>query len=276
MSKTDLPVIGAALNVTNVEHLKTWLLEKDRDVEIQDFVFPSVLDGDWQGIVGLYGQHLAGYKGRIGIHGPFFGLSFAAMDPEIQNVVRDRMFQGLAICEALGAKQMVVHSPFTNWHHMNFGHSDKLKDQIHEASHTILDPVVGRARDQGCVLVIENIEDVDPMERVWLAESFDSDAVKVSIDTGHANCARGAAGAPPVDYFVKAAGKQLAHVHLQDTDGHADRHWLPGQGTINWPVFFQALASHCDNPHLVIEVMGQYQSRIPACVAKLEEQGLAQ
>lgn len=276
MSNTDLPVIGAALNIMNVELLKPWLFEKNRDVEIQDFVFPSVMDGDWQSIAGLYEKHFAGYEGRIGIHGPFFGLDLAATDPEIQNVIRNRMFQGLAVCEALGATQMVVHSPFTHWHHLNFGDSDKLKGEIYEACHACLDPVVARAKDQGCELVIENIEDVDPMERVRLAESFDSDTVRVSLDTGHANCARGASGAPPVDYFVKAAGKQLAHVHLQDTDGHADRHWLPGMGTISWPAFFEALNGYTDNPRLVIEVFGTYVPGMADCVARFEEQGLAQ
>ncbi|MEX3011831.1 sugar phosphate isomerase/epimerase family protein [Hoeflea sp. TYP-13] len=276
MSKTDLPVIGAALNIMNVKLLKPWLFEKNRDVEIQDFVYPSVMDGDWQGIVSLYEQHFAGFEGRIGIHGPFFGLDLAATDPEIQNVIRNRMFQGLDICEALGATHMVVHSPFTHWNDLNFGNSDNLKSQIYEACHACLDPVVARAEDQGCMLVIENIEDVDPMERVRLAESFDSDAVKVSIDTGHANCARGASGAPPVDYFVKTAGKQLGHVHLQDTDGYADRHWLPGLGTICWPAVFEALRNYSENPRLVVEVFGSYVADIPVCIARFEEQGLAQ
>ena len=30
--------------------------------------------------------------------------------------------------------------------------------------------------------------------------------------------------APSVDMFVREAGEDLAHLHLQDTDGHADRH----------------------------------------------------
>ena len=276
MSKTDLPVIGAAVNIMNLAPLKPWLFEKNRDVEIQDFVFPSVLDGDWQGIVNLYREHFAGFEGRIGIHGPFFGLDLAATDPEIQKVIRSRMFQALDVCEALGATHMVVHSPFTHWHHLNFGDSDKLRGEIFEACHASLDPVVARAKEQGCMLVIENIEDVDPMERVRLADSFDNDTVKVSIDTGHANCSRGASGAPPVDYFVKAAGKQLAHVHLQDTDGFADRHWLPGQGTICWPAFFEALKNYGGKPLLVVEVFGTYVPGIPECIARFEEQGLAQ
>jgi hypothetical protein len=66
------------------------------------------------------------------------------------------------------------------------------------------------------------------LDRLDLARSFDSAAVKLSIDTGHAHNAHCDQGAVPVDYFVVAAGEWLAHVHLQDTDGFADRHWAPG------------------------------------------------
>ena len=63
----------------------------------------------------------------------------------------------------------------------------------------------------------------------------------LSIDTGHANYAHGSTGGPPVDYFVHAAGDMLHHVHLQDTDGYADRHWNPGEGNVSWPAVFRAL-----------------------------------
>lgn len=276
MSATHLPVIGACLTVGAAEQLQTWLFDKDRDLEIQDFVFPETLESGGHDIVDRYAGLLDGFRGRIGIHGPFFGLDLAAIDPDIQAVVRKRLLQGLDACEALGATQMVVHSPFTVWHHLNFGNSPQMKQRIVETFQDNLAPVVSRAEDIGCTLVIENIEEADPLERVRLADAFGSDRVRVSIDTGHANCAHGSFGAPPVDQFVKAAGGRLEHVHLQDTDGQADCHWLPGNGTVNWPAFFEALRDHCDQPRLVIEVLGQYQAEIPACVARLEAQGLAQ
>lgn len=276
MSATHPPVIGACLTIETAQQLRDWLFDKDRDLEIQDFVFPETLESDWQTIVDQYGTLLNGFNGRVGIHGPFFGLDMAAIDPDISAVVQKRLLQGLSICEALSATHMVVHSPFTTWMNQNFGNMPQFKDRIFEACHNNLAPVVARAEDLGCMLVIENIEDVDPMERVRLAESFGSDQVKVSVDTGHANCSHGSSGAPPVDYFVKAAGKQLEHVHLQDTDGYADRHWLPGEGNIHWPSVFEALKDYCDQPRLVIEVLGKYQTDIPACVAHFEDQGLAQ
>ncbi|MBR7518030.1 TIM barrel protein, partial [Mycobacterium tuberculosis] len=93
-------------------------------------------------------------------------------------------------------------------------------------THATLAPVVARAAETGVELVIENIEDKDPTDRVTLARTFDSPAVRVSLDTGHAHYAHGSTGAPPVDQYVTAAGNMLTHVHIQDADGYADRHWL--------------------------------------------------
>ena len=76
-------------------------------------------------------------------------------------------------------------------------------------------------------LVLENIQDPEPAHRREMVEGIGSDWLRLSIDTGHAQLARRAAGAPPVDYFVRDAGALLSHVHLQDVDGHADRHSGP-------------------------------------------------
>ncbi|TIW76161.1 MAG: sugar phosphate isomerase/epimerase, partial [Mesorhizobium sp.] len=75
----------------------------------------------------------------------------------------------------------------------------------------------------------------------------------------------GSTGAPPVDYFVRAAGNRLQHVHLQDADGYADRHWSLGEGTIQWRSVFAALARLESNPRLIIEIRDK--SRIPASAA---------
>jgi len=136
-----------------------------------------------------------------------------------------------------------------------------------------LHPVVKRAQETGITLVIENIEDVDPATRRALVDSFDSPAIALSIDTGHAQLARRAAGAPPVDYFVRDAGAQLAHVHLQDVDGHADRHWAPGEGEIAWAAVFRALADCPGAPHLVLELRDKRD--IPKGFAHLRDLGLA-
>ena len=81
---TDLPVIGAALTVSTLETLHPWLKDGARDVEVQDFFYPHVIDGDWRERAERARDLLDGHEGRIGIHGPFFHLPLDAYDSEIR------------------------------------------------------------------------------------------------------------------------------------------------------------------------------------------------
>ena len=247
--------VGAALFVADLENYRDWLIEGQRDLEIQDWMDPRNFGDAADALVSRAKTLLDGHQGRLGIHGPFYDLPIDAVDSDIRAVVQKRMLQGLDAAEKLGATQMVLHSPYSTWDHNNLDAFPDARDAKVNQVHETLGPIVKRAEDQGVELVLENIQDIDPMDRLRLAQSFGSEAVKVSIDTGHAHYAHGSTGAPPVDYFVRAAGASLAHVHLQDADGYADRHWAPGEGSVNWLAVFTALAEAAPEARLVMELV---------------------
>lgn len=269
----SLPLIGAAMNVADLETHRDWLIAGQRDLELQDFIDADVLNGDWRPLVDRAKSLLDGYAGRLGIHGPFWGFAIDTPDPDVRVVVQRKLMQGLDVCEALGGTHMVVHSPFTTWDFNNLPLYPRARARKVEYCHLAMAGAVKRAEDIGVTLVIENIEDKDPADRVLLAQSFNSPAVAVSIDTGHAHYAHGSTGAPPVDYFVKAAGNQLAHVHIQDADGYADRHWVPGKGTVAWEAVFAALGELAVSPRLILELNDL--SRIREAADWLVEKGFA-
>ncbi|KAA0698858.1 sugar phosphate isomerase/epimerase [Neorhizobium sp. P12A] len=271
---TSLPVLGAAMTLDDLEIHRDWLFEKQRDLELQSFVEANILNGDWTPLADRTKKLLDGYTGRLGIHGPFWGFIIASQDPDIRDVVKKRIGQALDVCENIGATQMVIHSPYTTWSYNNLDNNKGEREKIVDYCHQTLRDAVKRAEDMGLTMVIENIEDIDPHIRVALADSFNSKAVAVSIDTGHAHYAHGSTGAPPVDYYVHAAGNRLQHVHLQDADGYADRHWSLGEGTVRWHAVFAALAKLESNPRLIIEIKDK--SKIPASAAHIASLGLAE
>ncbi|WP_137933090.1 sugar phosphate isomerase/epimerase family protein [Mesorhizobium comanense] len=271
---TSLPVLGAAMTLNDLEIHRDWLFEKQRDLELQSFAEADVLNGDWAPLAARANKLLDGHEGRLGIHGPFWGFTIASQDPDIRAVVSKRLVQGIEVCAAIGATHMVVHSPYTTWSYNNLDNNPGEREKIIEYCHLTLRDAVGQAENIGCTMVLENIEDKDPHIRVALADSFNSPAVAVSIDTGHAYYAHGSTGAPPVDYYVHAAGNRLRHVHLQDADGYADRHWSLGEGTIQWRSVFAALAKLDSNPRLIIEIKDK--SKIPASAAYIASLGLAE
>lgn len=74
-----------------------------------------------------------------------------------------------------------------------------------------MDGAVARAEKPGVEMVMENIEDRDLFIWVALIRIYDSPALKVSIDAGHAYCSHGIDNAPTVDRHVRAAGDLLTH-----------------------------------------------------------------
>jgi sugar phosphate isomerase/epimerase len=256
-----------------IPELRDWLMDGDRDLEVQDPVIPAVLDGDLKAQGQMVRAMLPGYTGRLGVHGPFWGLPLASFDPEIQKVVQKRLLQALEFCEVAAATHMVVHSPYqllgdpviTSAPDLNLGEIKAL------AVDTLL-PVVKRAGEIGCTLMIECIFDRHPIALVDFVRTFDSEFVRMSVDVGHAFINHTWQGAPPPDVWVREAGALLGHVHLQDTDGWSDRHWTPGEGNLGWDALFRALDSVPAQPRLILEL--KEVTAVPQGHRFLTERGL--
>jgi sugar phosphate isomerase/epimerase len=250
----DLPILGAAFDHEDLAAHRDWLLEAPRDLELQSFVDAEVLDGDWAPLAAEARRLLDGHAGRRGIHGPFWGFTIASYEPEVRKIVTRRLQQALDVCAAVGGDHVVIHSPFTTWGHNHRGLCPRDAERMLAAARDTLAPVLARAADMGITFVLENIEDVEPADRAGLCAALGWQALALSVDTGHAHYAHVSTGAPPVDFFIRAAGARLGHVHLQDADGYADRHWQIGHGTILWPAVFAALAGTGAAPRLILEL----------------------
>ena len=270
-----LPILGVATTINDLKQIQNWVLDKHRDIEVQDFVHAHQIDNLDEDIILQYKSCLNGHEGNIGIHGPFINLDVAAVDPEIGKVTQKRLLQGLDICEKLGGTHMVVHSPFTAWLSLNDLNMPSIKRDMFNSAQDILSPCLQRCEEIGCTMVLENIDDTDPFVRKELVETFNSEYFKVSIDTGHAQLSHSNNGAPAVVDFIIAAGEMLGHVHLQDVDGYADRHWHPLEGIIPWGPVFNELSKIEASPRLIIEPKDRYE-QLPLSISRLEELGLAQ
>ena len=246
--------IGACLEIHEIAAYRDWLFEYERDIELQDFISHAAMTVELEERIAAARAALDGHTGRLGIHGPFEGLDIHNKDPELRAIITSRFNTALEAADRIGARQMVLHSPYTHWYQNNVLASPGYAENVQGRVHQVLDPVVRNAEDKGITLVLENIQDVRPETRRAMVDSFGSSAIALSIDTGHAQLARRMSGGPPVEDFVRDAADQLAHVHLQDVDGHADRHWAPGDGEIEWTAVFRALSDCGSNPHLVLEL----------------------
>ena len=270
---SDLPIIGAQLTVLDLPKHRDWLFDRNRDLELPEFCMADILAAP-DPFIELAKKALDGWSGRLGIHGPFAGFELDVKDKEIRAVVQRRISQALDVCDKLGATQMVLHSPYDGWdaHNLDNRPNDRAK-RISAIADTLA-PALARAEAAGVEMVLENIKDTDPSHRAAVVAAVDSPALRLSVDTGHAYWAHVSAGAPPVDRYISEAGDLLAHVHLQDADGYADRHWVLGEGTIPFAPILSALGTLGSNPRLIVEINDF--SRVPDAVAHLERLGLGQ
>lgn len=274
MTESTLPVLGAALTVELLAGYRDWIVAAGRDVEIQDAFMPEVLDGDWRPRAERVRELLEGHTGRVGIHGPFIGLTLNGRDPEVRAITVKRLLQGLRFAREAGATHMVVHSPFIFFGANPFvphACGPRVTEEF-EYMRATLEEVVPAAEDAGCALVIENILDTNPAPVRALIQSFGSPWLRQSLDTGHAFITH-QRGGPPPDGWVRDAGALLEHVHLQDTDGNVDRHWAPGDGAVNWFALFEALAELPQRPRLILEL--REPCHLPRAAAWLAGRGLA-
>ena len=71
-----------------------------------------------------------------------------------------------------------------------------------------------------------------------LLDELDSDGFVMCLDIGHVAIT----GTEPEDYIRGMSNKRLKALHVHDTDGLRDRHWLMGDGVIDWVDFGNALS----------------------------------
>lgn len=270
MANESAPVVGGAFRLEGLKEQLAWVMEAQRDVEIQDTSNPELFEGDWRALAREINTVLDGHTGRRGLHAPYEGINVAVPDPRVAGAIADRLLQTLEFAAEVGGTHCVLHSPFLFFGTAQMVHRPDERAGAFARIQRNLERVVEAAAAIRCVLVFENICDLSPEPLDGLVRDFDSPWVRRSLDTGHANLMR-PRGAPPADAWVRAAGILLEHVHLADNDGETDRHWAPGLGQIEWRSFFRELAQLEQSPRLILEVSPANQR---LAYAWLSERGL--
>ena len=135
----------------------------------------------------------------------------------------------------LGVEFCVVH-PI--WKDEN-GNTITNKAKFIKINAEAINKWIPKAKECGVILLSENIlwgSSKDPRIIANLVRQVDSEWFGWCFDVGHAHCC----GFEP-DILRKCSVVPLS-LHIQDNDGSADGHLIPGDGNINWEDFFAALS----------------------------------
>ena len=167
-------------------------------------------------------------------HGPFgeeFNLSDS--DDDRRREVVETHIAAMRRTALAGIKCMVIHP------------SVALADpaeapQRREKLHASLESLLPAAERHGVTLALENMPPkylCDSSEKILaVLNEFDSPALGVCLDTGHAHITE--EGAAPT---LEALSERIVTFHLHDNNGSWDQHLQPPYGTIDWKPIVKAI-----------------------------------
>ncbi|AFV77331.1 endonuclease IV (plasmid) [Thermus oshimai JL-2] len=157
----------------------------------------------------------------LSAHLPFWNLDPIAPDPEVANLSRRRLLEGLEAAARLGAGRAVFHSGLPA--------KTPLEGALARVEPLLeaLRPLVERARALGVALFLENTHEPAPGALVELLEAL---GLGFCFDPAHARVF--SATPDPFSWLALRPG----HLHLNGTDGVYDRHWNldRGEGDLAW------------------------------------------
>lgn len=151
------------------------------------------------------------------IHVPYEDADDFWSDLEsVRDKVVDRHLRWLNDCAALGIPVLLMHI------------IDRRFSRIpNKWGIESLSCLVQAAEDLGVKIAVENTGSVDYVD--FVLNELDSDHLRFCYDSSHDFIYSSNPGS-----ILKRQGKRLAHLHLSDNDLQYDRHWLPGEGIIDW------------------------------------------
>lgn len=177
----------------------------------------------------------------ITLHAPFIDLSPGSPDPAVRALTRHRFEQVLKLMPLFKPKTVVCHAAYDSKRYRVF------RDQWIENSLQTWFWLSKRVRDEGGVLMLENVYEHGPDDILILFESLADQRVGFCFDTGH----QAAFSRIALEKWIESLGPFLGQVHLHDNCGNQDEHLALGRGNIDFPMLFEHLKSIKKDPPVI-------------------------
>jgi sugar phosphate isomerase/epimerase len=181
---------------------------------------------------------------KISVHSPLSDVNIASYNEAMRRSSVSQIKNSIDIAASIEPGIVVVHP----------GHipilGNKFEDKILENSIASLDECSKYATDNGVMLCIENMPDIEGLlgkDINQLDEIVNDLDAHITLDVGHANNMR---------FTVKEMleSPRIKHIHLSDNDGSFDNHNAIGSESIDFKSLFNELKRIGYDGILVVEV----------------------
>jgi sugar phosphate isomerase/epimerase len=210
----------------DVSVYREWAEESGMGLELQAFANPKILDGNWQDVLDEHKRQLSGFNGLLGLHGAFYDMVSASIDPAIVAITRHRYQQNLIIARELEVDYIVFH--------VNYMGVLKLPDYRpgwHRRQVDFWGEFIEEAAAAGIYLVLENMWEDDPSIIVDILNEVNNPYLRSCLDLAHTLLFSPFS----IPEWIESFGPTLYNCHLNNNDGALDLHWSLAQGVIDYP-----------------------------------------
>jgi len=222
------------------EHLP-FFLERRLNPEI--FLSGDALEALSPGELAQAAALLQGEGLSCTIHAPFMDLNPGSLEPLLRDATLRRFDQVLDAAQLLRPEVMVFHPGFDRWRY------GEATEQWLRLSVAAWRAVLDRARSIGTVIAVENIFEEEPSTLRALFEAVDDPLLVHCFDVGHWNLFKKVG----MEQWFEALGARIAEVHIHDNFGTRDDHAPPGEGAIDFELFFGLMERYAPTAAYTIE-----------------------
>ncbi|MBN1103735.1 MAG: sugar phosphate isomerase/epimerase [Deltaproteobacteria bacterium] len=186
-------------------------------------------------------EQLQSHDLAVTLHFPFMDLSPGSPDPGVRDLTRRRFQELLPLLSVFKPKAVVCHAGFES---RRYGFIRQIWTRNSIATWS---PLAESIRNEGGVLMLENVFEDSPDDIREVFEEIGDLGVKFCLDTGHGM----AFSSTPLTEWIGGLAPFLGQVHLHDNRGVQDDHLALGQGIIDFERFLRRLREVLQIPPLV-------------------------
>ena len=226
---------------TQMEEHLPFLLERRLSPEI--FLSAAALDGLVPEKLAYTAAALRDKGLSCTIHAPFMDLNPGSLERMLRDATVHRFRQVMDAARVLRPEVMVFHPGFDRWRY------GEARGQWLELSVPVWREVLKQAGQIGTTIAVENIFEEEPSTLQALFEAVEDPGFGHCFDVGHWNLFRQVS----MERWFEALGGRVKEVHIHDNGGTRDDHAPPGEGAIDFALFFRLMERYAPDAAYTIE-----------------------
>lgn len=254
--------VGIAVGALNAIYGTERMLELVAEIGADCIDFPLTKQ-DYRNSSSIYSksdEEIIEYYSRIGEYARKVGVEISQTHGRIRTYINDPVEdtatlenarRDLLATKALGAPVSVMHGPTTCrlgvdappelMHDLAFSFFDKALEFAAEYDVMLATETFGDATGFGVCDFFGNTSEFLKLYDRVKKESANARYFTICVDTGHSNKAMIYNGNPTPADVIRACGKNVTCLHLNDNDSLTDQHKPPRTGIIDWDDVMNAL-----------------------------------